>query len=92
MLLIQGYDPPWSEKSQNKLLWRGSTTGADFTVDSPWRLSQRSRIHFMSRETQGQQEVIWADPDEQLHIGNFSKEELNHLYMVNGSPYGRSIR
>jgi hypothetical protein len=27
----EGYDPVWELKTQNRLLWRGTTTGADFS-------------------------------------------------------------
>jgi hypothetical protein len=29
-------DPPWESKSNNKMLWRGKTTGIYFKDDVPW--------------------------------------------------------
>lgn len=41
-----GPDPEWDEKRFNKLLWRGSNTGAAFNRESRWRSSQRARLVF----------------------------------------------
>ncbi|CAH7676894.1 family 90 glycosyltransferase [Phakopsora pachyrhizi] len=43
-----GDDPIWSQKTINKLLWRGSTTGVEFKKGYDWKESQRARLHFMS--------------------------------------------
>lgn len=45
-----GDDPPWAQKKLSKLLWRGSTTGAEFMKGINWKSSQRSRLHFISHE------------------------------------------
>ncbi|GAA5910466.1 hypothetical protein JCM8208_004485 [Rhodotorula glutinis] len=75
-----GYEPPWSGKSMNKLLWRGSTTGVEFNRHTPWRKSQRARIHIMSHETEGERHVIWSQRG-QLRDANVSTAVLNDLYM-----------
>ncbi|GAA5925127.1 uncharacterized protein JCM15063_004929 [Sporobolomyces koalae] len=75
-----GYDPSWDGKSQNKLLWRGSTTGVEFDAKTPWRLSQRARLHFMSHETGGEKSIIWSQRGN-LRESNISTTTLNHLYM-----------
>ncbi|GAA5882446.1 hypothetical protein JCM16303_001739 [Sporobolomyces ruberrimus] len=75
-----GYDPPWEGKSQNKLLWRGSTTGVEFDRHTPWRLSQRARLHIMSHETEGDRAVIWSQRGK-LRESNISAATLNQLYM-----------
>jgi hypothetical protein len=31
-----GNDPPWEEKTDLRLLWRGSTTGIAFAESNPW--------------------------------------------------------
>ncbi|KDE09281.1 hypothetical protein MVLG_00599 [Microbotryum lychnidis-dioicae p1A1 Lamole] len=74
------YEPPWEGKSENKLLWRGSTTGAEFDRHTPWRNSQRARLHMMSQYMDGSKEVLWAT-DDKMHRGNFTIEDMNHLYM-----------
>jgi len=77
-----GYDPVWDEKLNNKLLWRGSTTGAEFAKGVEWQLSQRARLHFMSHETNGIKKVLWADKKEsKMKVDDFNIKELNELYM-----------
>ncbi|GAA6001303.1 hypothetical protein JCM10207_006599 [Rhodosporidiobolus poonsookiae] len=75
-----GYEPAWEGKSQNKLLWRGSTTGVEFNRHTPWRKSQRARLHIMSHETEGEKPVIWSQRG-QLRESNISTATLNQLYM-----------
>ncbi|EAU85480.2 Cap3p [Coprinopsis cinerea okayama7 len=43
-------DPPFEEKKDSRLEWRGSTTGLYFGPPGPWWLSQRTRL------------VAWANP------------------------------
>ncbi|SCV72165.1 BQ2448_4859 [Microbotryum intermedium] len=74
------YEPPWEGKSENKLLWRGSTTGAEFDRHTPWRNSQRARLHMMSQYMDGSKEVLWAT-DDKMRLTNFTIEDMNHLYM-----------
>ncbi|BGP48291.1 hypothetical protein JCM10450v2_004163 [Rhodotorula kratochvilovae] len=75
-----GYEPPWEGKSMNKLLWRGSTTGVEFNRHTPWRKSQRARLHIMSHETEGEKSIIWSQRG-QLREANVSVATLNDLYM-----------
>ncbi|GAA5885978.1 hypothetical protein JCM6882_004220 [Rhodosporidiobolus microsporus] len=75
-----GYEPAWEGKSMNKLLWRGSTTGVEFDRHTPWRKSQRARLHLMSHETEGERSVIWSQRG-QLRESNISTATLNQLYM-----------
>jgi hypothetical protein len=44
-----GYDPLWTAKRHNKLLWRGSTTGSRYDRATLWRPSQRSRLNLRAR-------------------------------------------
>lgn len=88
-----GYEPPWDQKSHNKLLWRGSsscasswadragsTTGVEFNKHTPWRLSQRARLHMMSQDMEGEKEVIWSQRGA-VRESNMTVSDLNHLYM-----------
>jgi hypothetical protein len=60
-----GFDPDFMDKKENKVLWRGSTTGADFDSHSDWRASQRSRLHFMTHERHGFKEVLVLEEEEE---------------------------
>lgn len=37
-------DPAWEDKEHNKVIWRGTTTGADLTIDHMRKWSQRPRL------------------------------------------------
>jgi hypothetical protein len=39
-----GEDPEWEDKLYDKVVWRGSTTGADLNVEHHRRFSQRVRL------------------------------------------------
>lgn len=56
-----GEDPIWEQKPINKLLWRGSTTGAEFMKGTNWESSQRARLHLKSHLTQGRVSVLVKD-------------------------------
>lgn len=82
------YEPEWDHKSQNKLLWRGSTTGAEYNRHTPWKMSQRARLHLMSQDKEGDRSVIWSQRGA-VRESNMSISDLNHLYMdtsFSGSP------
>lgn len=77
-----GDDPEWEGKSINKLLWRGSTTGAEFAKNVEWKLSQRARLHFMGHEKEGNKHVLWADKKEsKMRVDDFATKALNDEYM-----------
>jgi hypothetical protein len=40
----QGDDVAWSRKSNEKVIWRGTTTGADLTIEHMRKYSQRVRL------------------------------------------------
>lgn len=76
-----GYDPDFSSKKYNKLLWRGSTTGVDFTVDSDWKSSQRSRLHFMTHQKEGKKQILLAEGEEEIHVEEVGMRSMNAAYM-----------
>jgi hypothetical protein len=72
-----GDDPEWSKKKISKLLWRGSTTGAEFRSDVDWRASQRARLHLMAHHSNGSTHIL--SPDDSLtRIVSKDVESLNH--------------
>ncbi|EFP88072.2 uncharacterized protein PGTG_12519 [Puccinia graminis f. sp. tritici CRL 75-36-700-3] len=72
-----GDDPEWSKKKITKLLWRGSTTGAEFRSDVDWRASQRARLHLMAHHSNGSTHIL--SPDDSLtRIVSKDIESLNH--------------
>jgi hypothetical protein len=76
-----GDDPDWADKPINKVLWRGSTTGAEFAQHVDWQLSQRARLHFMSHMEDGSLPVMFADAGGIERQADFSMRDLNAAYM-----------
>lgn len=40
-----GADPEWSDKTNNRVLWRGGTTGAFHYRGGLWRGTHRARLN-----------------------------------------------
>jgi hypothetical protein len=76
-----GDDPDWEHKSINKVLWRGSTTGAEFAKNVKWELSQRARLHFLSHAEEGSLPVMFANEAGMERQGIFDIKGLNEAYL-----------
>jgi hypothetical protein len=76
-----GYDPDWDKKENNKLMWRGSSTGVNFYVENDWKNSQRARLHFKTNEKEGTQDVLIAENDGPIEEKNYRTGALNSQYM-----------
>lgn len=75
-----GYDPDFDKKEENKLLWRGSTTGVNFNEEEDWSQSQRARLHFLTNEKLGDKKVIQSNPSP-LSITTLPLSTLNDEMM-----------
>lgn len=76
-----GFDPDWDKKEYNKLMWRGSTTGADFAVGQDWKSSQRSRLHFITHEQTGVSKVLIAPDSAAVQEKDIGMAVMNAKYM-----------
>ncbi|GAA5983978.1 hypothetical protein JCM10908_005999 [Rhodotorula pacifica] len=56
-------DPKWEDKEHNKVIWRGTTTGADLIIDHMRKWSQRPRLCKLPF-TSGSIELPFAPNDE----------------------------
>lgn len=80
--------PPWDEKTENKLFWRGSTTGG-FNHQRPWEESHRTRLHFDINGEKGKEyelqdkmeEVMMPDGKGGFVIRKYDKAVLRDAYM-----------
>lgn len=52
---------PWAEKTQSRLLWRGTNTGMFYAAHLPWRDSHRVRLMRMGEEEGGA--VVLSPPE-----------------------------
>lgn len=77
--------PKWQEKKSDKLVWRGSTTGTWFYRDTPWRSSQRVRLHFLGNDVEGTAKVRFWEKSPVID------EDLGSIYgmEVNRTQLGR---
>ncbi|KAG8870066.1 Glycosyltransferase Family 90 domain containing protein, partial [Tulasnella sp. 331] len=53
-----GDDPLWEDKTQERLLWRGTNTGAVFVEKNAWNLTQRVRLLDITNRREGTLDVI----------------------------------
>jgi len=60
-----GYDPAWENKTDERVVWRGSNTGILANPGTPWKMSQRVRLIGMLNNRNGSHEVLLpTEPDE----------------------------
>ncbi|GAA5824169.1 hypothetical protein JCM10212_000269 [Sporobolomyces blumeae] len=67
-----GEDPEWEDKLFDKVVWRGSTTGADLNVEHARRWSQRVRLCRLPFET-GSKTLPYAPSDSPTSFGPLSQ-------------------
>nr|XP_019013499.1 uncharacterized protein I206_01567 [Kwoniella pini CBS 10737]OCF52280.1 hypothetical protein I206_01567 [Kwoniella pini CBS 10737] len=66
----------WEDKTIPKAFWRGSATGLFHSRKTPWRSSQRERLHFFANnETASDEEVSVLLPNGK--IGEYTRNQLN---------------
>lgn len=46
-------DPPWANKTDERMFWRGSNTGLTFSEDTLWRYSQRPHLVKLANDMEG---------------------------------------
>jgi len=59
-----GIDPPWADKVDERLLWRGSNTGTLFKEGGDWNTSQRIRLVAMGTRRGGETRVLFPRGEE----------------------------
>ncbi|KAL7410810.1 hypothetical protein BDY24DRAFT_398543 [Mrakia frigida] len=84
------YSPtvPWDEKKINQILWRGSTTGDEFSNRTNWRNSHRIRLYSVTNTIEGNVDVLvesrnhfWSRTE--VSRKRFDVRDLNgHLFNV----------
>ena len=83
----------WSSKSQNKVFWRGSSTGDAYTKNKNtkggWRASHRPRLALMAQAKEGL-ERIWVKRGTEWRLEEWTKKRLNEEYLdigLTGHPH-----
>ncbi|KAL0957963.1 hypothetical protein HGRIS_000143 [Hohenbuehelia grisea] len=85
-------DPPWAEKTDERLLWRGSNTGMNHDADERWRNAQRQRLVQFGMERNGTARIMLSNLDsvafDEVEV---SKAHLNPALLdivFTGKPLG----
>ncbi|KAF8576246.1 glycosyltransferase family 90 protein [Ramaria rubella] len=91
-----GTDPEWEEKSDSRLLWRGSNTGVLHREGNEWNVSQRIRLVEMGTRRGGEMRVLMprgvGDGDvEAVRVGESEDEDVVPGW-EGGVGYGTTIR
>lgn len=85
---------PWTEKTINKVFWRGSSTGDSYSkrkgdAQYDWRNQHRTRLALMSQNKTGEAE-IWVNRHGTWEPESWSVEKLNDMYLdigLTGKPH-----
>lgn len=84
-ILPRENDPEWENKTDHRLLWRGSNTGINHDDGTRWRYSQRIRLVTVANELTGTTNVLLPRSDNEFgQVGNgteMKKALINHAMM-----------
>jgi len=76
---------PWQARTKNRLLWRGSNTGAYYTGENTWRKTHRVRLVDMAGGGRDNVDILLppkADEEDDHH-----EDEGSHFHTLGGSVY-----
>jgi len=77
-----GDDPEWDDKTDERMLWRGTNTGMLLQERLPWMLSQRIRMVLQGAQTEGEYSVLKPLPaNVKVEAMNVSAEILGETLM-----------
>jgi hypothetical protein len=63
-------DPPWEEKTDERLMWRGGNTGINFNDGERWRESQRPHLVSWATDIEGNVTVLIPPETEDGKVGH----------------------
>jgi len=62
-ILPRENDPPWENKTDERLLWRGSNTGINYNDGTRWTYAQRTQLVRRMNEMNGTEKVLFSPGD-----------------------------
>jgi len=68
-ILPRNIDPPWDEKPDERLLWRGSNSGIHHAPETRWRVSQRTRLVELTNQVNGTVKVLKSPKSRYVMVG-----------------------
>ncbi|SCZ88022.1 BZ3500_MvSof-1268-A1-R1_Chr2-1g04138 [Microbotryum saponariae] len=78
------HDPKWEERPFSSLQWRGQTSGPLWEKTSPWRTTQRARLHLLSHQESGTRNITLTDEDDKIRLVEVPNFKLNPLFLDTG--------
>lgn len=76
-------NPPlvrWKDKTNPKVLWRGSPTGIYHNKKMPWRQAQRERLHYFANNMSDATAPVLIQDKDGLHTENFPLKVMNEAW------------
>jgi hypothetical protein len=62
-------DPPWDEKPDERLLWRGSNSGIHHGPETRWRMAQRARLVESTNQVNGTLKILKSPKSRHEKVG-----------------------
>ncbi|BGO99711.1 hypothetical protein NBRC10513v2_003939 [Rhodotorula toruloides] len=78
------HDPAWEDRPFTSLHWRGQTSGPLWESKTPWRTSQRSRLHLLSHQEDGFRNITITDENDVMRSVEVPNYRLNPLFLDTG--------
>ncbi|GAA5885867.1 hypothetical protein JCM6882_004185, partial [Rhodosporidiobolus microsporus] len=78
------HDPTWEERPFTSLQWRGQTSGPLWEKMTPWRTTQRSRLHLLSHQEDGRRNITVTDEHDVMRSVEVPNYRVNPLFLDTG--------
>ncbi|GAA5880251.1 hypothetical protein JCM16303_003866 [Sporobolomyces ruberrimus] len=78
------HDPAWEERPFTALQWRGQTSGPLWEKNTPWRTTQRARLHLLSHQEDGFRNITITDENEIMRSVEVPNYRVNPLFLDTG--------
>lgn len=75
------HDPTWEERPFASLQWRGQTSGPLWEATTPWKTTQRARLHLLSHQETGERNISITDDDDNVRMVEVPNYRLNPLFL-----------
>lgn len=78
------HDPTWEERPFTALQWRGQTSGPLWEKNTPWKTTQRARLHLLSHQEDGMRNITITDENDIMRSAEVPNYRANPLFFDTG--------
>ncbi|GAA5894159.1 uncharacterized protein JCM6883_003736 [Sporobolomyces salmoneus] len=78
------HDPTWEERPFTALQWRGQTSGPLWEKNTPWKTTQRARLHLLSHQEEGLRNITITDENDLMRSIEVLNYRVNPLFLDTG--------